>query len=745
MYQHLTKVLNTEELDLLIYETYNERQRLSYTIAERHNKKMRALLMQRDRHVTQVEQGRDMNTTGGNTTKFNNFTEYDPTADELSLLNLGHKYAITTCTKRDVETLAVEMDAAIVGNEHETIIRCELSTNLKRSQNNLMRKSHSINTVGRQQMKTLKDLKEKINSLGIVCTLADKGAGLTFINKTEYNEKTMNFLTENNCISLNKNPINIYIKTLKQAIQKHKNWLNDNDCRIRRIIPMNPDTPNMYCQPKIHKANRPMRPIISAYNTPASGLGRFMACFLRNVFRPANNYTIKNSTELIDSIRNSSFDERHIMVSFDVTNLYASVPITSTMQILHKHLTDNDFDLNTIKSILELVEVVLQQNFFIFDDRIYKMTDGLPMGSPISAILAEIHMNYIENIIHTNTTYKDGIAIWKRYVDDIFAIWDKTISLDDFLEYINNISTSIKFTTEIQDENEQLNFLNLTLTKHNDTIKHKIYRKPTSRNIIIPFRSNHSMAHKISSFRYHLENIYTLKLDENQQKEELDVIYSMASEYGFPRKIIDNLHSKIKLKRHPLYTPPPDTNKKKTYRKFTYNNWIPNNILKTLHSHGITTAFTTQNKIINILKNTKRKKDTLEKSGIYSLKCQDCNAIYVGETGRNLRIRYNEHMKDMNSKIYRHVKVNKHEMPLENLTLERSMEKNNCITIYENLYIDEKKEDDRLLCLNGQTEISYVPIYKHLKSATTTIVPNQDERIPPPLGTPTTIIAQSEA
>ena len=73
--------------------------------------------------------------------------------------------------------------------------------------------------------------------------------------------------------------------------------------------------------------------------------------------------------------------------------------------------------------------------------------------------------------------------------------------------------------------------------------------------------------------------------------------------------------------------------------------------------------------------NTKRKKVTLERSGIYSLKCQYCNAVYVGKTGRNLKIRYNEHLKGTNSKIYRHMKLNKHKVPLENLTPETPMEK----------------------------------------------------------------------
>ena len=37
----------------------------------------------------------------------------------------------------------------------------------------------------------------------------------------------------------------------------------------------------------------------------------------------------------------------------------------------------------------------------------------------------------------------------------------------------------------------------------------------------------------------------------------------------------------------------------------------------------------------------------MEKEGVYSLKCGDCEAIYVGKTERNLKIWMNEHLRDV--------------------------------------------------------------------------------------------------
>lgn len=42
------------------------------------------------------------------------------------------------------------------------------------------------------------------------------------------------------------------------------------------------------------------------------------------------------------------------------------------------------------------------------------------MGSPISVVIAEIVMQYIENQILEDAPF--DIKLWKRYVDDVIAV-----------------------------------------------------------------------------------------------------------------------------------------------------------------------------------------------------------------------------------------------------------------------------------------------------------------------------------
>ena len=90
---------------------------------------------------------------------------------------------------------------------------------------------------------------------------------------------------------------------------------------------------------------------------------------------------------------------------------------------------------------------------------------GLAMGSPLSGLLADIYLNYYENMnIISNKLYKNKIIFYCRYVDDTFMIFNGTNrQIQNLNSHINSIDHKIKFTSEIEEEN-QLNFLDLTLS-----------------------------------------------------------------------------------------------------------------------------------------------------------------------------------------------------------------------------------------------------------------------------------------
>ena len=82
--------------------------------------------------------------------------------------------------------------------------------------------------------------------------------------------------------------------------------------------------------------------------------------------------------------------------------------------------------------------------------------------------------------------------LWRRYVDDTFVIIQKKF-LNIFFDHINNLEPSMKFTMEIENDN-QLPFLDtLTQRSKNGELSSSIFRKPTHTDRYLNFRSDNPL------------------------------------------------------------------------------------------------------------------------------------------------------------------------------------------------------------------------------------------------------------
>ena len=72
------------------------------------------------------------------------------------------------------------------------------------------------------------------------------------------------------------------------------------------------------------------------------------------------------------------------------------------------------------------------------------------MGNKTSVSFANIFMAKIETEILSKVVSKP--TVWKRYIDDIFFLWDiGKPDIDTFMEQANLHHPTIKFTAEISD------------------------------------------------------------------------------------------------------------------------------------------------------------------------------------------------------------------------------------------------------------------------------------------------------
>ena len=93
---------------------------------------------------------------------------------------------------------------------------------------------------------------------------------------------------------------------------------------------------------------------------------------------------------------------------------------------------------------MSLWKLVLEKCVFYFQGNFYKQLHGAAMGSSCSPVVANIYIEYFEDLA-LGPELPIPIKEWKRYVDNVFSIIPKG-KRDIMLNYLNSIDPHIKFT-----------------------------------------------------------------------------------------------------------------------------------------------------------------------------------------------------------------------------------------------------------------------------------------------------------
>ena len=180
------------------------------------------------------------------------------------------------------------------------------------------------------------------------------------------------------------------------------------------------------------------------------------------------------------------------MISFDVESLFTNVPIEETAQAA-LHELNNDPSLPdrtalTPTQIADLLNFVLRSTYFKYNGALYEQQDGAPMGSPISAVIADLYMEAFEE--QTLATAPKPPRKWKSYVDDTFTVM-KQHKADNFRSHLNQQHPSIRFTMETENNNKTA-FLHTLVTREPDgKLVSSVYRKPTHTDQYLAYDSHH--------------------------------------------------------------------------------------------------------------------------------------------------------------------------------------------------------------------------------------------------------------
>ena len=194
----------------------------------------------------------------------------------------------------------------------------------------------------------------------------------------------------------------------------------------------------------------------------------------------------------------------------------------------------------------DLLELCTKKLHFSFNGKTYIQVDGVVMGNPLGPVIANIFMVELENILVP--TLSDVLVKWQRYVDDTIA-FVKVGEVNKVLNVLNRYHKDIQFTHELEEDGE-LPFLDVLLRRQDDNkLRMKVYRKKTSSDIYLHWNSFAPTQWKIGTLEGMFRRAYLICSDETDLEEEIAFLSKIFKDVnGYPRKIIDKCHSKVKNK-----------------------------------------------------------------------------------------------------------------------------------------------------------------------------------------------------
>jgi len=300
-----------------------------------------------------------------------NLTKIKFNQGEMSLLNKGLQHSIEKPLEKYWTDLIMETEQAIrlLEPKLQSAYRILATRKLKQ----IKTSSNHHNAEAKRQTYVLKNINNKLRKEDAMITKADKGKTCVIIYNNDYASKVHNFLANNNFQKLPKDTTDKYQKNITSTL-KHCNLII-NKKQMRHLIQKKPLPPSLNVKIKIHKPNNPIRPVVNNRNAPSYKIATFLENKLYEHLNLEYQYNVKVSTSLANNLTKLKIDENHRMITFDITDLYVNIPITETLAIT-KHLFSEHNDEHITTQMLMLLETVLQQNYFSFQNSTYQSEKG---------------------------------------------------------------------------------------------------------------------------------------------------------------------------------------------------------------------------------------------------------------------------------------------------------------------------------------------------------------------------------
>lgn len=384
----------------------------------------------------------------------------------------------------------------------------------------------------------------------IVVKPADKGGGLVIMPKTLYDQEVLRQLQDLSYYrALPTDPTSRFQKEIELFLQQAHSSSLISEREFQYLFNRTPTRPAFYILPKVHKnlSNPPGRPIVAGNNSLTEPLSNFVDFILRPLITLLPSY-LKDTSDFLKCMSQiSHLGQDVLLATMDVTSLYTNIPHTDGLTAL-KYFLDlrtNDDGLPT-KFIVDMSELVLTKNYFLFEHQYYLQISGTAMGATMAPDYANLYLGFLEEqYVFNNNPFLEKIILFKRYIDDCFVIFHGSLSeFELFVLYMNCLRSSIKYTYTASATS--VNFLDTCISVIDGHIVSSLYRKDTEKNSLLHATSAHPTSLKRGLPFSQFTRLHRICSDKNDFEVKARLLYRDFNSRGYPNNWLDTALNKVR-------------------------------------------------------------------------------------------------------------------------------------------------------------------------------------------------------
>ena len=306
-----------------------------------------------------------------------------------------------------------------------------------------------------QQLKSDRNIVIKEADKGSAVVVWDRGDYISEANRQLDDRQVYEEIEVDPTVDLGKT-INSRLKELREwdpGLEEVTKYLEVKDSRLGRF----------YLLPKIHKGLSSVkgRPVISNSGTITEHISEYLDHHLNPLVSQSRSY-VKDTNHFLSRLSKlGKIPEGALLCTVDVVGLYPSIPHGEGLEAIREALDRRENPGVATDTLVGLASLVLENNYFEFNDRFHRQNMGTAIGTKFAPAYANFFMTRLEERLLEASPYK--LLIWMRFIDDVLFIWvHGEEELESFINYLNSSHETIKFTSE--QSRDSISFLDVQVS-----------------------------------------------------------------------------------------------------------------------------------------------------------------------------------------------------------------------------------------------------------------------------------------